>query len=153
MGGGKLTGDHPAHDTPGFGKTSGMCAVDAGEGRVTVLVVEDDDKLRTALRHGLEAQGFAVDAVESAAAAYERVEHRRPDVVLLDWWLGDGEMGAVACRGLVERADAPVAMHTGMSDARDRAAAFRAGASAFLVKGMPLEELADRLRRLAAQAV
>jgi two-component system, OmpR family, phosphate regulon response regulator PhoB len=129
-----------------------MRAVDAGEGRLSVLVVEDDDDLRMALRHGLEAEGFLVEAVDSAAAAYERVARRRPDVVLLDWWLGDGEMGAVACRRLVERADAPVAMHTGMSDARDRAAAFRAGASAFLVKGMPLEELADRLRRLAARA-
>ena len=39
-------------------------------------------------------------------------------------------------------------MHTGMSDARDRAAAFRAGAVAFLEKGIPLEELADRLRRV-----
>jgi DNA-binding response OmpR family regulator len=128
-----------------------MCAVDAGEGRLTVLVVEDDDDLRTALRYGLEAEGFTVEAVDSAAAAYEHVERSRPDVVLLDWWLGHGEMGAVACRRLVERARVPVAMHTGMSDARDRAAAFRAGASAFLVKGMPLEELADRLRRLAAQ--
>jgi two-component system, OmpR family, alkaline phosphatase synthesis response regulator PhoP len=130
-----------------------MCAVDAGEGRLTVLVVEDDDDLRTALRHGLESEGFAVEAVGSAAAAYARVEDWRPDVVLLDWWLGDGEMGAVACRRLVERSDAPVVMHTGMSDARDRAAAFRAGASAFVQKGMPLDELADRLRRLAEEPV
>jgi DNA-binding NarL/FixJ family response regulator len=39
-------------------------------------------------------------------------------------------------------------MHTGMSDARDRAAAYRAGAVAFLQKGIPLEELAERLRQI-----
>jgi DNA-binding response OmpR family regulator len=126
-----------------------MSTAHAGEGRVIVLVVEDDDDLRVALSHGLEAEGFTVEAVASAAAAYEAVESLRPDLVLLDWWLGDGEMGAVACRRLVETTAAgPVVMHTGMDDARDRAAAYRAGAAAFLTKGLPLEELAARLRRV-----
>jgi DNA-binding response OmpR family regulator len=128
-----------------------MSTAHAGEGRVTVLVVEDDDDLRVALTHGLEAEGFTVEAVASAAAAYEAVERLCPDLVLLDWWLGDGEMGAVACRRLVESpAAGPVVMHTGMDDARDRAAAYRAGAAAFLTKGLPLEELAARLRRVLA---
>ncbi|HWT94689.1 MAG TPA: response regulator [Solirubrobacteraceae bacterium] len=120
----------------------------AGEGRAFVLVVEDDDDLRMALTHGLEAEGFTVDAVASASAAYERVGESRPDLVLLDWWLGEGEMGAAACRRLAEDAGLHVVMHTGMSDARDRAAAFRAGAVGYLQKGMPLEELAERLRRV-----
>jgi DNA-binding response OmpR family regulator len=120
----------------------------AGEGRATVLVVEDDDDLRTALTHGLEAEGFAVRAVPSASAAYEVVDAVRPDVVLLDWWLSEGEQGAAACRHLAEISGAPVVMHTGMSDHRDRVAAYRAGAVAYLQKGIPLEELAFRLRRI-----
>jgi DNA-binding response OmpR family regulator len=116
------------------------------------LVVEDDDDLRVALVHGLESEGFAVEAVASAAAAYERVASLRPDLVLLDWWLGEGEMGAAACRRLAEDEGMRVVMHTGMSDARDRAAAFRAGAIGYLQKGMPLEELADRLRKILDEA-
>ena len=116
---------------------------------LTVLVVEDDDGLRMALEHGLRAEGFAVETVASATAAYERCSALDPDVVLLDWWLGAGDQGAAACRRLVEASRARVVMHTGMSDARDRAAAFQAGAVAYLSKGMPLEELAERLRRLA----
>jgi len=120
---------------------------------VTVLVVEDDDDLRLALEHGLRHEGFAVEAVASAADAYAATERVRPDLVLLDWWLGEGEMGAVACRRLVESTAAgPVVMHTGMSDARDRTAAYRAGAVAFLEKGMPLSELAERLRRVLHEA-
>jgi DNA-binding response OmpR family regulator len=117
-----------------------------------VLVVEDDDDLRHALTYGLQAEGFAVEAVSTANAAYACVERVDPDVVLLDWWLAEGDQGAAACRRLVEECGASVVMHTGMSDARDRAAAYRAGASAFLEKGMPLEELADRLRQVVAQA-
>jgi DNA-binding response OmpR family regulator len=130
-----------------------MRVAHAGEGRATVLVVEDDDDLRGALVYGLEAEGFTVEAVASAADAYTIAERVRPDLVLLDWWLGEGEMGAVACSRLVQSAAVgPVVMHTGMDDARDRAAAYRAGAAAFLTKGLPLEELAARLRRVLADA-
>jgi DNA-binding response OmpR family regulator len=129
-----------------------MRTAGVGEGRATVLVVEDDDDLRVALMHGLEAEGFTVETVGSAAAAYEAAARRRPDLVLLDWWLGEGEMGAVACRRLVDAGCGPVVMHTGMDDARDRASAYRAGAAAYLTKGLPLEELAARLRRVIAEA-
>ena len=116
----------------------------------TVLVVEDDDALRTALLYGLLDAGFAVEAVPDATSAYDRVGDLRPDVILLDWWLGTGDQGAAACRRLAETTEARVVMHTGMDDARDRAAAYRAGAVAFLQKGMPLDELAERLRRIAS---
>ena len=66
----------------------------AGEGRATGLVVEDDDDLRTALTQGLESEGFTVIAVASASAALEVVGAVRPDLVLLDWWLSEGEQGA-----------------------------------------------------------
>lgn len=111
-------------------------------------MVEDDDDLRRALTYGLQSEGFAVEAVPTAAAAYALVERAAPDVVLLDWWLAEGDQGAAACRHLAEECGLPVVMHTGMTDARDRAAAFRAGAVAFLQKGMPLEELAERLRKV-----
>ena len=117
-----------------------------------MLVVEDDDDLRRALTYGLEAEGFTVEAVPTANAAYQCVDRAVPDVVLLDWWLAEGDQGAAACRHLAEECGIPVVMHTGMSDARDRAAAFRAGAVAFLQKGVPIEELAARLRKIVADA-
>ena len=115
-----------------------------------MLVVEDDDDLRRALTYGLESEGFAVEAVPTANAAYACVDRVCPDVVLLDWWLAEGDQGAAACRHLAVECGIPVVMHTGMSDARDRAAAFRAGAVAFIQTGMPLEELAARLHKVVA---
>ena len=123
-----------------------------GDEVATILVVEDDDDLRHALMHGLQSEGFTVEAVPSASAAYECVGRIGPDVVLLDWWLAEGDQGAAACRHLAQECGLAVVMHTGMSDARDRAAAYRAGAVGFIEKGMPLEELAERLRKVVADA-
>jgi DNA-binding response OmpR family regulator len=120
----------------------------AGGAQATVLVVEDDDDLRTALTYGLQSEGFTVTAVPSASAASDLVDGLRPDLVLLDWWLAEGAQGAAACRMLAERTGVPIVMHTGMTDVRDRVAAYRAGAVAFIEKGMPLEELAGRLWRI-----
>ena len=117
-----------------------------------MLVVEDDDDLRADPTYGLEAEDFAVTAVPSADQAFECLDRVRPDLVLLDWWLAEGTQGAAACRRMAEESGAPVVMHTGMSDARDRAAADRAGDVAFLQKGMPIEEVAERLRRVLDDA-
>jgi response regulator RpfG family c-di-GMP phosphodiesterase len=115
-----------------------------------VLVVDDDPTLRMALDAGLRSEGFAVDTAPDAAGAYRRAAEGRPDVVLLDWWLGTGDRGAVACARLREMHPAArVVMYTGVDDPRDRQAAFDAGAVAFIQKGIPLEELAHRLRSLA----
>jgi two-component system response regulator MprA len=117
----------------------------AGE-RPSVLVVEDDPGLRLALEHGLAAEGFTVEAVGDTGSACARAA---PDVVLLDWGLPEGEAGTVACRLMRDaHPHARVVMLTGRSDARAERAALDAGAHAFLVKGIALEDLAARLRRL-----
>jgi two-component system response regulator MprA len=118
-----------------------------GEGdRPSVLVVEDDPGLRLALEHGLAAEGFDVDAVSDASSACDRTA---PDVVLLDWGLPDGDGGTTACRRLRDAHPAArLVMLTGRSDATSERAALDAGAHAFLVKGIGLDDLAARLRRL-----
>jgi DNA-binding response OmpR family regulator len=117
--------------------------------RPTVLVVEDDPGLRLALQHGLAAEGFTVDAVGDAGTACDRARAAPPDVVLLDWGLPEGDRGTVACRRVCDaHPQARVVMLTGRSDAGDERAALDAGAHAFLTKGIPLDDLAERLRGL-----
>jgi len=115
--------------------------------RPTVLVVEDDPGLRLALEHGLMSEGFDVEGVADAASAYRRAVTARPDVILLDWVLAGGESGPGVCRRLrAGHPTAPVLMHSGLTDPRDRRAALDAGAHAFVEKGASVTELAAMLR-------
>ena len=114
-----------------------------------VLVVDDDADLRLALRHGLGCAGFEVHEACDAVAAYAATVAVRPDIVLLDWVMPGEDAGTVACAKLCElHPDGDVVMFTGLSDVRDQRAAFEAGARAFLVKGMRLDQLAGELRRV-----
>ena len=118
--------------------------------RCTILVVEDNAGLRLALEEGLAAEGFRVHSAPDAESAYERVAEAGPRLVLLDWILPGGG-GAQACRRIRElHPAAKVVVFTGLSDLRDRRAAWEAGATEFLQKGIPLEALADRLRQIAS---
>src|SRR4051794_31297164 len=122
-------------------------APDAASPRV--LVVDDDEGMRFALQEGLSAYGFDVHAAPAAPTACRLAGELRPDLVLLDWVIPGGEGGAEACRCVLEaHPEAPVVMLTGVTDEADRQAALDAGASAFLVKGMELEQLVEQLRGL-----
>jgi PAS domain S-box-containing protein len=119
--------------------------------RATVMIVEEDSALRLALEHGLAAEGFDVETVADAATAYRRAAERRPGAILLDWVLAGGEGGPVACRRLrAIHPDAPVIMHSGLADPRDRRAALEAGAHDFVEKGTPLPGVAAALRAALA---
>jgi two-component system, OmpR family, response regulator MprA len=112
-------------------------------------VVEDDDNLRFALREGLAAAGFTVRTAADADEAYREAAAVPPDVVLLDWILPGGHSGIAVCRGLQSaHPGTRIVMLTGLSDVRDQRIALEAGASAFLRKGLPLDELAAELRRV-----
>ena len=117
--------------------------------RPRVLIVEDDPGLRLALEHGLDAEGFDVAVASDADAGCARAAEVRPDLVLLDWGLPDGDGGTTACRRL-RRAYPPgqIVMLTGRSEREAEQAALAAGARAFLTKGMTLDALAAELRRL-----
>src|SRR3954452_1405588 len=115
----------------------------------SVLVVDDDAGMRVALEAGLAAHGFDVHAAHDAPTACRLAGELRPDLVLLDWVMPGCDDGADTCRRVRDvHPSAPVVMLTGLASDADRRAALDAGASAFLVKGIELEQLVEHLRGL-----
>lgn len=115
---------------------------------MTILVVDDEPAVRTALRRALEQAGYAVELAADGAQALAAVSARPPDAVVLDV-LMPGIDGLDACRRL--RADGnavPVLMLTARDAVSDRVAGLDAGADDYLVKPFALEELLARLRAL-----
>lgn len=116
-----------------------------------ILTVEDDERIRTALRLALEDEGWDVDEVssgEEALAAFNRVP---ADVVLVDIML-PGIDGFDICRAIRKSSDVPIVMITARSDTHDVVAGLEAGADDYLTKPFAPKELSARIRALLRRA-
>ena len=117
-----------------------------------VLVVEDDDAVRSAVDRGLGVHGFDVSSVADAESAIELIARRRPDVMIVDIGL-PGMSGVELCtrlRGL--DVDTPILILSARDQVGDRVAGLQAGADDYVVKPFSLDELAARLHALLRRA-
>ena len=117
----------------------------------TVLLVEDDDRVRRALRLALEDEGFAVDEAATGEDGLKRVTKSQPDVVLLDVMLPDTD-GFSVCRQIRRMSDVPVIMVTARTDSHDVVAGLEAGADDYVTKPLVAKELSARIRALLRRA-
>jgi EAL domain-containing protein (putative c-di-GMP-specific phosphodiesterase class I)/CheY-like chemotaxis protein len=112
-----------------------------------ILVVDDDDDLRTTLCRLLRRQGFETLAAATGGQALDIARGQRVDAVLLDVDLPDLN-GTEVCQMLRRLPASPAVVHLSGSAARtaDRVSGLNAGADAYLVKPVALEELTATLR-------
>ncbi len=119
-----------------------------------IIVLEDEPTLRGDLVEYLEASGFSVVGAGSLAEYRRLSALRRPDLVLLDINLPDGD-GFTLARELRGAGTCGVVMLTSRGTLEDRLTGLDCGADAYLVKHADLREIEATirsvLRRLAAQ--
>jgi two-component system response regulator MprA len=114
----------------------------------TILVVEDDDELRSLLARGLGEEGFVVDTAATGAAALERLRATEVDALVIDIGLPDAD-GRDLCQALrAGGAQTPVLFLTARDALVDRIAGFDAGGDDYLAKPFAFAELVVRLRAL-----
>jgi len=118
-----------------------------GSSATRVLLVEDDERIRLALRLALDDMGFEVYDAASGELALERLETGTVDVVLLDLML-PGVDGLTVCRVLRSRGDLPIIIITARSDTSDVIEGLEAGADDYMTKPLVASELAARIRAL-----
>jgi len=112
-----------------------------------VLVVDDDQAIRRLLRVTLRAHGYGVFEAGGARAALAAAEAVRPDVVILDLGLPDGD-GVEVTRHLRHRDQIPILILSVKDQEDDKIAALEAGADDYLTKPFGVGELHARLRVL-----
>jgi two-component system response regulator MprA len=119
---------------------------------MTILVVDDDTRLRRAVKRVLVANGFAVEVAADGAEALARLRVGSFDAVVLDVMM-PGSDGVEVCEQLRASGDQlPVLMLTARHAVRDRVVGLEAGADDYLVKPFANEELVARLRALLRRA-
>ena len=112
-----------------------------------ILAVEDDERIRSAVKLALEDEGWTVDEAGSGEEAIELFSRVTPDVVLIDIML-PGIDGFELCRTLRRTSDVPIVMVTARNDTHDVVAGLEAGADAYLTKPFAPKELSARIRAL-----
>lgn len=111
----------------------------------TVLVVEDEYKLRELIRTYLEREAMVVLSTGSGAEALNFAGRIAVDVVVLDLGLPDVS-GEEVARELRARSDIPIVILTAKSDERDRIAGLELGADDYLTKPFSPKELVLRVQ-------
>ncbi len=113
----------------------------------TVLVVEDEVKIRDMLRSYLEREGLDVLTTGSGAEALTLVERSAPDLVLLDLRLPDVS-GEEVAREVRRTSNVPILMLTAKSAEEDRIRGLELGADDYVTKPFSPRELVLRVQAL-----
>ncbi len=113
----------------------------------TLVFVEDDDQIRTALRLALEDEGYVVHDAATGELGLASFTKHNPDVVLVDLRLPDIS-GFEVCRRIRAISNVPIIMVTAQTDTHDVVAGLEAGADDYVTKPVVPKELAARIRAL-----
>jgi DNA-binding response OmpR family regulator len=115
-----------------------------------ILIIEDQDDLRLLIRLTLKQLGQVVAAPDMGTAS-ALVESERPDLVVLDVWLGDDLSGLDICRGLKGGAHTgaiKVLLLSACGQQSDVEAGLAAGADRYIVKPFSPDVLVRTAREL-----
>src|SRR5918993_3024663 len=112
-----------------------------------ILSVEDDERIRTAVKLALEDEGWSVEEADTGEEALNAFQRQPSDVVLIDIML-PGIDGFDVCRAIRRSSDVPIVMVTARADTHDVVAGLEAGADDYLTKPFAPKELSARIRAL-----
>lgn len=112
-----------------------------------ILTVEDDERIRTAVKLALEDEGWQVSEAPNGEDALGTFQRDPADVVLIDIML-PGIDGFEVCRSIRRISDVPIIMVTARADTHDVVAGLEAGADDYLTKPFAPKELSARIRAL-----
>lgn len=118
---------------------------------IKVLVVEDDAEARQTLRDLLTLEGFLGRCAATVSEASRMVESTRPDLILLDRVLPDGEGHLVASRMCASCSNVPIVVVTACGDDNNRDQARVFGARDYATKPYHPDDLLRRIEQVLSE--
>ena len=114
----------------------------------TVLVVDDDPRLREYVRANMELEGYAVLEAGSANEGMAVLEGEQPQLILLDVMMPGVDGWQMLQRIQETHGAIPVIMFSGKVDAQSAAEAEQRGATGFIGKPFDPQQLIDRAKQI-----
>jgi DNA-binding response OmpR family regulator len=119
---------------------------DKGYVSMRVLVVEDDEKIASFIKKGLQEESYSVDVTENGYEAIYMIETNSYDIVLLDLMI-HGLSGMDVCRNIrAKNIATPIIMLTARDEIKDKVIGLDSGANDYITKPFAFEELLARIR-------
>ena len=114
-----------------------------------ILLVEDDHKISSSIKRGLEQESYAVDVAFNGEAGYDFALNEEYDVIILDIMLPLMD-GLEVCKKLrSNKVTTPILMLTAKSQVSDKILGLDIGADDYLSKPFSFDELVARIRALS----
>lgn len=114
-----------------------------------ILVIEDEPKIASAIKKGLEIKGYVVDSVLDSDTGYSYAKDSAYDLIVLDRMLPGKRDGVELCTNLrSEGVVTPIIMLTARGTIGDKVEGLNSGADDYLVKPFSFDELYARVRAL-----
>ncbi|MGE0642805.1 MAG: response regulator transcription factor [Nitrospira sp.] len=112
-----------------------------------ILMIEDDERISSFVRRGLEAEGYLIDVAHDGSEGI-RLGVTSYDLIILDLLLPDID-GHEVCHALrKERVEIPIVILTAKDTLQDKLSGFDFGADDYLTKPFAFEELLARIKAL-----
>ncbi len=119
-----------------------------------VLLVDDDAGARRLVEFTLQQEGFEVVTASNGLEGLERAQTTQPDVIVMDIMMPvmGGYEACLRLKEIPTTAHIPILVLTAKGQAADREYSLMAGADGYIAKPAEPQEIAERVRRMAAHA-
>lgn len=118
------------------------------EKKASILVVEDEDSLREALKLNLELEGYDITATDDGPSVLRLVKNEYFDLIILDIMLPEMD-GITVCETIrMQHNDVPILFLSARNSSADRVEGLKKGGDDYLTKPFNLEELLLRVDKL-----
>ncbi len=112
-----------------------------------ILIIEDDNELRSLLADFMEAEGYLVVGLETAEEGISFLEHDLARIILLDLML-PGIDGFAACSAIREHKDIPIIMMSARGDDESKLTGYKLGADDYIEKPVSVPVLSAKVKAL-----
>ena len=116
--------------------------------KLKMLIVEDEEALLDLLKFNFNKEGYKIDTATDGEIALEKILHKPPDIIILDWMLPKLS-GIELCRRIrknKEHKNIPIIMLTAKGEEEDKLRGLETGADDYITKPFSVNELVARVK-------